>query len=306
MSKVIRRYGIIVAALVFISPDIKGQKVVFSMTGENDYFTGTDRYFTNGLHLELQFDNTNSPLLRQILPTFPEFKTIYYGVGITQNIYTPGDLNTSKFLPHDLPYSGTFFASLYRVSVNSKNTLRLTSEFDGGVMGPQAEAGEVQTWFHRLIHDKLPQGWRNQVNSDLIINHKFGLTKTIIQNNYAAVLTDAKLNIGTVMNTVGSGVIVKLGVLSPAMQDLFHHEKKITANLFFGAGYTYVAGNRLLGARQELNLVPITHDVYSYQYGAEVSGRSFKISYTVSAISKQRDDIQGHRYGSIMLAFRII
>ena len=80
----------------------------------------------------------------------------------------------------------------------------------------------------------------------------------------------------------------------------------ITANIFFGAGYTYVSSNRLLVVGQELNHSPVTHDVFNYQYGVEVSGRSFRISYTVNATSRQRDDIEGHRYGSITLAFRII
>lgn len=276
------------------------------MTGENDYFTGTDRYFTNGLHLEIQFNRANGHLIQQILPMFPGFRTTYYGAGITQNIYTPGSITTTKFQPHDMPYSGTLFGSIYRVSVNTKSTLKFSSQFDGGVMGPQAESGEVQTWFHRLIHDKLPQGWANQVASDLIINYKFELTSTIIQTSHAALLTEAKLNMGTVMNSAGSGVTLKLGLLSPTMQDLFHHEKKITATLFLGAGYTYVASNRLLSARQELNIDPINHNVFNYQYGAEISGRSFKISYTVNGISRQRNDIEGHRYGSITLAFRII
>lgn len=289
-----------IAAFIILIINAHGQRAAFSLTLENDIFTGTDQYFTNGLHLELQLEKINRPLVKFIVPVFPGFKTQFYGVGITQNIYTPANQISLEFLQHDLPYSGLLFLSLYRVSVNTKNTLRLTTEFNGGVMGPHSYSREVQAGFHRWINNEVPRGWENQLPSELILNYRFELTKSVLETHHVAVLPNANLNVGTILNEVSSGVMIKLGILNPSMQDFLHHEKKLIGHIFMGAEYTYVASNQLLGN------VSITHNVYSYQYGAEVSSRSFKISYAVHASTKQREDINAQQYGSITMTFRII
>ncbi len=299
------RLSLLFSAIAILSINARGQNVAFSITETNDYFTGTDQYFTNGIHLELQFRKTNDFLLTPILPVFPGFKTLYYGLGITQNMYTPSNKNSLEFLPGDLPYAGMLFASVYRVSVNKRNTLRLITEFNGGLLGRQAYSGEVQAGFHRLIKDKVPSGWENQLASDLILNYRFEVIKKLIQTQHLEVFANGNLNTGTILNDIGTGLTLKLGALNPTMQDLLYHNKKITAHLFGGGAYTYVIGNRLLG-RSEANHVNISHHVYSYHYGAEVSSRSVKISYTVQTLSRQREDIGGHRYGSITVAFTII
>ncbi len=295
---------IFVIVLVLIGSSANGQGMVFSITEDNDFFTGTDRYFTNGLHIEVQIEKLKSSL-NGILPAFTGFETIYHGVGITQNIYTPTNKVDSEYLQNDLPYSGTLFASLNRVSVNTNRSLRLNTEIIGGLLGPHAYSGEVQAGVHRLIHNKVPRGWNNQLPSDLIINYRFELIKTLLQNHYMALQTNASINTGTILNDIGAGVLLKTGMLHPAMQDLIYHGKQISVYFFGGISYTYVISNRLLSA-SHVSRIPIARQVYSYQYGLEVSFHSFKLAYTLHAATRQRIDIEGHRYGSITLAFRIV
>lgn len=283
------------------------QHVALTLKEDNDFFTGTDRYFTNGTSLGLLFSRPVSGLTKRILPAIPSFRPVAYGVTLTQNIYTPSKLQPTEFLPHDRPYAGTLLLALSQYSISRNNRFGFYSEFSGGVVGHNAQGNDVQRIFHKIIHDELPQGWQNQVPNRVIANYQFDFSALVYQGNHVALINNAKVNGGNLQDDVALGGTLQFGFLrsAPALQSFFQHSRKLSAYVFVGAEQRYVIYNRLLATGFEDQEPPVTRWVNNVKYGFEMAGRWFKINYAVNLLSRERDDLRTHRYGSLNMTFRI-
>ena len=132
-------------------PFIDGLK----MTMENDFLAGTDVYYTNGLKVEVSFNN-------------PEFEKFFKKLGFDhsdffflcgQNIYNTNNNDIGTKRPDQPPNAGVLYCG---AAVNSykmdKNKARVRSmqrlETQLGTIGRGSFAEQVQNGFHRLIGDK--------------------------------------------------------------------------------------------------------------------------------------------------------
>ncbi len=300
-------FTIFLFSLAFSQTFSQTQHVAITLKEENDFFTGTDRYFTNGTSLGLLFSRPVSGLTNRILPGIPTFRPVAYGITLTQNIYTPRRLQPTEFLPHDRPYAGTLLLALSQYSLSRNNRFSFYSEFSGGVVGHQSQANDVQRIFHRLINDELPQGWQNQVPNRVIANYQFDFSALVHQGNHIALINNIKVNGGNLLDDVALGGTLQFGFLrsTHAMQSFFQHSRKLSAFVFVGAEQRYVIYNRLLATGFEDQEPPVTRWVNNVKYGFEIAGRWFKINYAVNLLSRERDDLGTHRYGSLNMTFRI-
>ena len=77
------------------------------LTVDNDYFTGTDEQYTEGVNLEICMPWVKKFPLTKLL-VCPHFADIRYGIGIEQAGYTPYYLQNEWLPINDRPFSGTF------------------------------------------------------------------------------------------------------------------------------------------------------------------------------------------------------
>lgn len=123
------------------------------ITLENDFMNHTDDSYSNGAELEWLGDTV---MERRV------------GYGIHQLMYTPTDISDPDNQPLDRPWCGILTA--FR-EVWSKQGVEMTrTRIEAGVLGPSALAEEAQKEVHRLIHNKLPQGWDNQMPDEPVLN----------------------------------------------------------------------------------------------------------------------------------------
>ena len=142
---------------------------------ENDLFTGTDRYYTNGVKLGWSSANLenycDSPYAKPFLPLFNVLpyinerayqKNLVFAFG--QNMYTPD--NTEAFAPvsGDRPYAGWLYLGVGVVwkDAEVRNSLVLNM----GVVGSWSLAQEAQRFVHDFRGLDHPNGWDNQLHNE--------------------------------------------------------------------------------------------------------------------------------------------
>lgn len=150
---------------------------------ENDTFTGTDRYYTNGVKLtwlskdlETLSDEENLPgwfkhslgwldnlSLGERQANGPKaWRNI--GISVGQSIFTPQETDTEIPDPDDRPYAGWLYASF---ALHSKTERKLdTLELTLGMVGPSALGKETQNSVHRQIGAKESEGWEYQLKDE--------------------------------------------------------------------------------------------------------------------------------------------
>ncbi|MGZ3157789.1 MAG: lipid A deacylase LpxR family protein [Burkholderiaceae bacterium] len=185
-------------------------KATTKLDVDNDslMFSRKDGFYTGGLHITQQYMQRDAE------------QTSTYGWRIGQDMYTPSDV---KLLPqsigrYDHPYAGWlyngFFKEIHRVDGTSSRV-----GLDVGCMGPCSGAEHVQTNFHRLLHQPLPQGWSTQMKNEVgaII---YGDLAPVSWRpaSWADVTPNLHGRFGNIFTDVGGGVTLRAGDL-PALPD---------------------------------------------------------------------------------------
>lgn len=150
---------------------------------ENDLFTGTDRYYTNGVKVSWTTPDlekfSDSAFVRPILPVLdklPFMNEADYqrnvAISLGQNIYTPDDTEATEVLENERPYAGWLYLGLGVVwkDARVKNSLNLNL----GVVGPWSLAEESQRYVHEFRHLAFPRGWDNQLRNEVgaVLNYE--------------------------------------------------------------------------------------------------------------------------------------
>ena len=138
---------------------------------ENDTWSGTDRYYTNGLRLYAERRQW-APGWRRLLPKrlsicseaavlLPGCSQLSTGVYFGQSMYTPRVISETIPSRGDRPYAGLLYAGA-RARVASERWSQ-TVELNLGMTGKPSLAGATQRGWHALINAQRPNGWEYQV-----------------------------------------------------------------------------------------------------------------------------------------------
>ena len=301
----INLYALAIFCLLAAAAYAQPLRVALTIREENDFFTRSDQYFSNGTHFGLLLNRPLMGFTRSILPVFTAFEDIEYGVGLTQNIYTPQRIEETRFLEDDRPYAGTLFLSLHRMAAHRSGRLILKTELSAGILGHLSQANDVQRLFHTLTSSKIPRGWENQIPTTLLLNYNFQLSAVLVQKGPVALLPAATINTGTILNDLAIGTTLRFGFLPEAGKSFLQRGKKITAFLFAGSEQKYVISNQLLTTGFEKKEHDIEEWAKTFHYGLEVAGQWFRLSYAINWLSRERTDLHTHRYGSATLTLKL-
>lgn len=188
---------------------------VLKLNIENDYFSfpggSTDRYYTNGIRIDYFYSSEKRNLLSSVLFSISDEQNIY-GWGLSQNMFTPSEIDVDTVQYGDRPYAGSLFAIHSLSSYDFVKRIKLTSELYIGVLGPLSLAGETQNVIHRLINSTIPQGWDNQIPNDIVLNYNLHFENEIIYIPEKLLITrTADAFLGTMYDAVGAGLTLKMG-----------------------------------------------------------------------------------------------
>jgi len=187
-------------------------QLIFAM--DNDWFVfsrESDRYYSFGLDIGLSFLPQKTFKFNENI--FRPEKS-FYTIRAKLEGYTPEFEAESQLEPIRRPFAGWLFGEF---KIN--NALKLTAFNYGlqlGVMGPSANAGETQNWFHaNLTNDDKVQGWENQVSDRVGLNVILDLYKPMHRSSWFDVYYSLHGVLGNIFLQSEGALGFRVGKTSP-------------------------------------------------------------------------------------------
>lgn len=306
---------------------IEDEKGIFSLILENDAFTGTDRGYTNGVRLSYITPEENMPRYVQrasdYLPVINAEGKKRISLAAGQSMYTPGNIAKKEYIPNDFPYAGWLYASLGLISDSGKSYDNIILTL--GMIGPASLAEDTQKFVHHNTPNSVhPQGWDNQIKNEpgLVFTYE-RKWRNILEAEPFGVGIDAVphigVNLGNVLTNASVGVTLRLGYDLPADygpprirpslpgSDFFIPAKKLGGYLFIVLEERAIARNIFLDGNtfRDSNHVHKRNFVGSNQFGAAVTYKDFRISYSYILVGKEfKGQHKGSRFGAFTFSYR--
>ncbi len=139
------------------------------------------------------------------------------GFAITQQIFTPAELDTARVVTDDRPYAGYLYASAF-VQRTDETTFD-HAQLDLGIVGRWSGGEFAQKFVHNALALTEPIGWGNQLKNELSINLalrrtlRVPLTETRAGERgfMAELLPYGEIDLGTVYRQAEIGSSIRLG-----------------------------------------------------------------------------------------------
>jgi len=151
----------------------------WTVTLENDAFTGSDNNYTNGLGVSWVSKAIDTYDERAFVRRWGEFWSFLPFVGkedyrtyvawsVAQEMHTPDDIKVPNPPLDDQPYAGVLY--LDNMVYARKDRWIHAWQLRLGVVGPASQADHVQRWWHKAIGADKPMGWDTQLPNEPVIN----------------------------------------------------------------------------------------------------------------------------------------
>jgi len=145
----------------------------------NDEFLGSDNQFTNGISLQKHSALAESLAAASGTPAFgkhlaawilPERDDLFYRETWTigQNMQTPNNINARDVILTDVPYVGMLGWANSFIAFNDRELTGFQTLL--GWVGDLTLAEQAQSTAHRITGASDPNGWRNQLDNEPLLN----------------------------------------------------------------------------------------------------------------------------------------
>lgn len=199
---------------------------------QNDFFTATDYYLTQGVILEFVHPDLKPFFLNKIMLRLSGAE-MKYGLAFEQNGYTPTDYVSAQILYGDRPFAGTLSFKNFTIATDVIHKQRLSSGINIGVLGPLAGAGDIQTYIHERTPNALPYGWHNQIANDLVLNYRIHYEKQLMSlSNYLNVAATGTVHAGTTFNRAAVGLTIMAGIFNDPFTAVQSKRKRFQVYLY--------------------------------------------------------------------------
>ena len=176
-----------------------------SLWYENDLFTQTDRYYSQGIGVTLHHPTLSRADVLGILTPRARGPR-YYFAQLALEGYTPSTIRSDSILYGDRPYAGVVYlrigGSSYPIDGRGTST---SGSILLGVIGPVTGGREIQTAIHSATDNFLPLGWQHQIQNDLLLNYSASVEKTLLSQRRYALRMFAQAEVGTYLNRFAVG-----------------------------------------------------------------------------------------------------
>ncbi len=275
---------------------------------ENDYFTATDRYYTQGVLFEYVHPSLNKfPLTHLLL--FKKNNLNKAGVSLELDGYTPTSIRHNEILYGDHPYAGTLFIKTFMISADSSKQTRLSSCLVTGVIGPLAAGEEIQTSIHHWLGNFEPLGWQNQIQNDVLLNYEIGYEKKLLSaGRYFLLNGFGTARAGTLSDKLGVGLIIMTGYFNPPFPISANEIKKFSAHVYMQPFISFVGYDATMQGGIFNHNIPykisadeIERITFQNNAGIILNINKLYLEYFQSYISKVFNTGTFHRWGGIRI-----
>lgn len=193
------------------------QSLIWPYTGfevllDNDLFSNTDRYYTNGVQLKYRSPAMAFWRINSILPVNMKKSMEYNSIELHHAMYTPFTTKTPPLLKDDRPYAATLFVKFTRRSESPEKGISQRASFDIGVIGEAALGSYLQKGVHAgLPTNDEPLGWETQIGNDIVLNYNYELIRQFVSTGPFSAYSIWTGSLGTLNTSAGTGIGIKLG-----------------------------------------------------------------------------------------------
>ena len=183
----------------------------FTFAYANDFFRATDRYFTQGVRLELVTPIVERLPARWLLPALGNGIEEGHSLFLEQNCYTPRSIRRDTVVGDDRPFAAAMFLGQRRTSVDTEHGRALSSAILIGVLGPCALCAEEQRAIHAALDNIAPLGWEFQVAGDILVNVDMDVQQRLFRNSFLELSAAGIIRAGTFHDRLGASGLLEVG-----------------------------------------------------------------------------------------------
>ncbi len=276
---------------------------------DNDYFTASDLYYTQGYNFEFVHPALRKNPLTALLITTNR-NTAKYGLAFEHFGFTPTTIQSDAILVGDRPFAGAILLKTFSMSADTVRRIRVSSVLSTGMVGPVAFGGEMQTAIHRAINGITPQGWQHQIRNDVIVNYALTVEKQLYAyRNALSVSANGQVQAGTFVNRAQAGFVVMAGRFnspfgnSPGIArsglQLYGYAQPLVSVVGYDA--TLQGG---LFNRDSPYTIPanqVKRATFQANFGAVLKYRNLYLEYYQSLLTREFETGRPHRWGGIRI-----
>jgi lipid A 3-O-deacylase len=276
---------------------------------ENDFFSASDRDYTQGLYVEKVDPRISAFPLTRIL-WHPKNSTVRYGLALEQDCYTPNYIDQADVQYGDRPYAGALFLKTFVIAANAARRERVSTQLSTGIIGPAAGGEAMQKTIHHWINYTKPLGWHNQIKTDVVLNYQLNYEREwYAYRRLFSVSSLGSVRVGSLSTKATAGLTLMAGhFLSPFINErpartfqcygyfqplltLVGYDATLQGGLFHRSSvYTIPAAdiNRLTG---------------QYRAGIVMCFKRLYLEYYRTGITKEFSSSVYHRTGGLQVGF---
>jgi len=287
---------------------------------DNDIFDYTDRFYTNGVRIDLVHPAlSGNPIARIAVPYWGPGVN-YYGISVVQNLYTPSTTKTGGIHYGDRPYAAYLYFGSFKITNAPERRFRMTSEIDLGVIGPYSFGEYMQKSFHNALPtNSEPEGWEYQVENDLVLNYSVTFDKGVISEKWMNLNLVSTAMLGTLYTNISGGILARAGWMNPYFANLgvSKRSRNKQNHLHQFQGYFFVKGSaKLVGydatlqggllnrtSPYTLAAGDLTRLVFQSSLGLTITFGGFGIEAEQFILSPEFSAGPWHKWGHIGLTF---
>jgi lipid A 3-O-deacylase len=300
-----------------ISLAVRGQNIdstqkykgYFHYMYENDLFTGTDRYYTQGSVVEFMHPSLERSPISKLLIKIYHPQDVDHFIYFRQDVFTPKSILNKTLDSTDRPYAGSFYFTQKAVSKN--HFANLTTSLDIGILGPAALGEQMQKFIHAHTRNAEPIGWENQVANTPIINYDLWYERALIIPRGFELMFQAGGKAGMLYTNAEAGLKIRFGKMNPYFLKL-KPTQQAKWELFATASGTarYVQYNAVIeGVPWAKSIHVLTADkiermVYKLDFSVNFFYKRLGLAYTSSFITPEFKGGLPHGWGGCNVYYR--
>ena len=279
-----------------------------SFTYDNDFFTATDRYFTQGVGLRFGSTSLGHSWLMAPMLQLHADGSPWLTVRAQQDCYTPSSIRTDTIRAFDRPFAAALYLGLEATSVDPDRGLKVTSTLLAGALGPCASCAEEQQWIHHGLGNIEPLGWQYQVHSDVLLNYGATMEKRLFSSGWAEGRGGLQANVGSYHDDATASFALELGKGATAFDQPGQLLRSPRFKAFGHAALTVVGYDASMqgGFFQRdnphvLEAAQIERVVVGYGWGARFNFKGIDLEYREWYIGRTFQGGLTHGWGTVVL-----
>lgn len=276
---------------------------------ENDFFSKSDLYYTQGINLEFVHPVLRKNPLSKLLIHSMHRGT--YGVSVEHLGFTPTSIAHSQILRGDRPFASCLFLKAFSTTTDSVRNHRFTSALSIGIIGPAARGKQFQEAIHKWIGDEVPLGWEHQIRNDVILNYQLTYDKLLFDHRFFMATVKGDMRVGTWLDQLSGSVIFFSGLFKDPFKD-FAETDAPALYLYLEPQLGFIAYDASLQGglfnRSSPYVLPasqINRMVFKNHAGIVLKIKKIWLEYFQSFVTKEFKNGKSHLWGGVRVGVNL-